>query len=642
MDQSVHHHLTNGTSIQGEHVIVHVASATVPAAIRRVVLLWDQIHRGARSAVTATGVADAAETLRRHRILLLAADPDEGASTARLCIAHRLATMLDREPPVEQLALDNEEETLAAAAQDWDTSRLAMVDAMTMPAAARAALIDDVAAAKAMVDATDSFLLVTVPRTDLAAARQRYPDWVTVLGKPDGTAVFRQHLAGRLDAPLLDSVLAEPWFLDQVRDAWPAHAARIADLVGQAAERTGSVAALRVEVRAALADWTEQLRTEVDEATDARTRSLLFAAALIEGGPPAAVVALAGALVSGSRYHEAEPPPHPLVAPSVVTRVAQLGHVTATPNSVVFTRPEYGRAVLPYVWSEHPDLRSSLRNWLQELPREPGLTADVLARAVDRVAELAAVHGLELVSTCTRGWIARDGRTLAERLLSTAATDPRIGREVRRQLWIWSKSAGPDLQHSVATVCGVYGEIYPANALTRLKHLAASAADVVRAAVVDSVAAIAPHIGPYRLLGHLLDWLELPDPTRADTLVRAVRAALALDPVRAALRDGAVRHVGPHSTPVRFWQYALDRLPYEAVTRLVSTWLNAVDDMPQEPTDLLIEQLVTAADRDRHRLVQLSWGARGSAHSPAAEQLMQRILTRLDEPSFDATPEATR
>lgn len=642
VDQSVHHHLTNGTSIQAERVIMQVASATVPAAGRRVVLLWDEIHRRARDAVTADGVAEAAGTLHRHRILFLVADPGEGASTARLCIAHHLATVIRREPPVERLALDNEEETLSAAGREWDSSRLVMVDALTMPAAARSVLIDDVAGAKAMVDATDSFLLVTVPRADLAAARQRYRDWVAVLGKPAGTAVFRQHLDGRLDPGLVDAVLAEPWFLDQVRDAWPAHAARIADLVGRAGERTGSLESLQAEVQAALADWTEQLRTEIDEASDARTRSLLLAAALVEGSPPTAVVALAEALLAGSNYQDAEPPPHPLIAPSVVTRVGRLDQVSADRRKVVFTRPDYGRAVLPYVWSEHPDLRTVLRSWLQALPGEPGLAPDVLDRAVDRVAELAAAHGSDLVSGCTRAWIARGGRTLAERLLSSTAMDKRIGREVRRQLWIWSKSASPELQYSVAMVCGVYGEAYPANAMTRLKHLAASAADTVRAAVVGSVAAITPHIGPYRLLGYLLEWLDVPDPTRADTLVRAVQAALALDPVPAALRDGAVRHTGPRSTPVRFWQRALDCLPYEATTRLVSTWLDAADQMPPAATDLLVQQLVTAAGDDQHRLVQLSWGARGPAYTPGAEQLMQRILTRLDEPFLDAPVEAAR
>ena len=644
VDQSSHRQHAGRDMYQAQSLTINqFAPPTVPTSVRRVVVLWEQIHRSADRAVTVDGVAEAADRLYRHRVLFLVADPGQGASTARLCIAHRLSDTLRYEPPVERIALDDEEETLDGAAREWDSSRLVIVDASSMPDQPRTRLIDDVAAVKAIVDRTDSFLMVTVPRADLVTVRARYPDWVVELGKPDGTEVFRRHLADRIDDHLLADVLADQWFLGEVRDAWPERAAQLADLAAQSATRTRAVDALRAEVQAASSDWTEQLRAEIDAATDARTRSLLLAAALVEGGPPAAVVALAEALVTRSKYAEAEAPPHPLVATSVVTRVARVGQVSAGPDRVVFSRPAYGRAVLPYVWSEHPDLRPALRSWLVAVPDQRGLGPDELTLVVDRVAELAAARGADLVYTCARGWIARGARTLAERLLTIAATDRRIGRDVRRQLWIWSKSAGPDLQYSVAMVCGGgYGGIYPANALTRLKHLAVSAAQTVRAAVVDAVATIAQQIGPYRLLGHLQDWMAQPDPARAATLARALHAALVRPTVRARLHDDAHRHSGPDGTAVRFWRRALDSLPYDIAADLITTWLNAVDDGTRDTVDLLVDQLVTAAGEDRHRLVQLSWGARGPQGNRASQQLMQRLLTRLDIPLLGIAPEAAR
>ncbi|HEY3505613.1 MAG TPA: hypothetical protein VGN37_22860 [Actinocatenispora sp.] len=643
VDQSTHHQTVHGTTINA-NVVYSSLPVEVAPPVRRVLVLWDEIHRAAMAAVSTEGIAGAAETLGAERVLLLGADPGEGASTARLCIAHHLATqVVAYEPPVERLALDDDEETLEDAVRDWNSGRLVLVDAIGMPDDQRVRLIEDIAAVKATVDATSSFLLVTVPRRDLATARTRYPNWTASLPKPDGVGVFQRKLSDTVDRGLAAELIADGWFRNELHAAWPAHAAHLASLVAtSAAHGTASVDRIREEVRSALADWTTQLRSEIDGDHDARSRSLLIATALVEGATPGAITAMAESLVTHSGYSLDEPLPHPMIDCSVVTRLKRLGHVDATPGSVTFTRPEFGRAVLPHVWVEHPRLQQALQNWVIDMPTESSLRSDDLAQAVDRVVELVVRNGPHLAGAFGRGWIAVRADSLATRLLTATATDPRIGRDVRRMLWNWSKSAPRDVQRVVAIVCaGEYGEVFPANALTRLKHLADSEDDAVQRAVVEAVTKIAKNLGPDRLLGYLHDWLTRLSPRQAEALARALRSALADDDVRAQLTIAEPTLQGTRErSAIQFWRTALDVLPYERSAEVIGSWIDAANSRGAAEGDFLIDQLIRAVGTSQRRMVHLAWATSGQRYAGnAAERLMQRLLTRLDEPFISARTE---
>lgn len=639
-------HQVAGQDINNYTLIVRQeAEVQSGGVVRRRVLDWEQIKANARSTQVPPGLEKAPAILAHERVLVLAADRGEGRTTASMYVAYGLVIEIGGNPPVERFEVD-EGNSLTAVLREWGSGRLVLVDLVGASAVLRDRALNEAAAAKGTLAGAGSYLILTVPRSDENSWKYRLPDQVISLSRTsDVLPVFRRRIERQMDADLVAALCTHTWFIDQLRDAWPPSADRLGWLAATShADGANTVAKIRDSVAAALDDWSDELRRQLGRKPDPWYRALIMAAAALEGADPGTVVAAARQLIDASGYTELDDV-HPLVAPSVVSRVDGLEDVAVTATSVSFTRPEFGRAVLPHVWREHPDLRNALRNWLTRLPFQLAIDRRNLERLVDRIAALAIKCDPGLVTSVIEDWSAGDGLSetrllLTVRLLTRTGVSQLIGRQVRSQIWNWAYNEKTDdgLRLAIAVVCGgTYGQEFPLNALTRLKHLAKSDSVYVRREVVSAVARIGNHIGPYGLLGYLADWLTQPQPRQIETLIAAVGEVLSEDHARAALGGGVERQRNGADGDLlsRFWQRVFDTLPYQQVGALVEVWLAAAAQVPVEQGDRLVEQLVSATDNNLRRIGRLVYATRPAYSLPPdpsrLDQLVALIQTRLDE-----------
>jgi hypothetical protein len=406
----------------------------------------------------------------------------------------------------------------------------------------------------------------------------------------------------------------------------------------------GSVDAIRRDVQAALDDWSHLLRKDLDQQRDAWYRSLTVATGVLEEADPATIVKAARDLIDATGFNDLEDP-HPLLARSVVARVEQLKNVSVDPRSVSFRQPEFGRAVLPNVWSDFPDLQLAFEEWLIQIPCRQQLDSPVLRRLAERTADLGVRHGSQCLARIVEGWSvdgvnAEDRLSLTVELLTTTALHPTVGREIRGYLYNWSyrDSTSDRLRLAAAIVCGNYGDLYPRNALTRLKHLAKRPDGLLSKAVTSSVAQIATAVGPYRVLGYLTDWLTQAQPQQVETLITVINGVLRDERFRERLGADISNpwYSAPDGPAAGFWRRVYETIPFPGLGELVAVWLDAASSRPAEQGDRLVEVLLLAAGSNIRHVGRLGYAAcpQPTPLPPDAsrlDQLVALVQTRLDE-----------
>lgn len=632
---------------QAKHIDIHYnyggqSTPTASTAVRRHVLDWEYVHAESERAVLPPNLDDATACLTARRLVVVTAGPHEGSETACLCLARGLADQLDVKPTVERIPAESDESVTAWLARNWTSSGMVLIDLLDATARQVDAAVDDLGAVPEVLAGTDSYLVLVVAREQHDRFVNRYPNRVVALCRPDAFKVFGRHLGSGVPADLTTAIRSDEWFNDQLRVAWPPRAAHLATMVTECVDNgTTELGTIRQWVEAALSDWSTQLRDDLESNPQPWPRTLLFAAAALEGAEPDTVVRAARSMIGCAGYSDLDEP-HPLVAPSVISRIGQAPGVAADINQVGFDRPEFGRSVLPHVWVEYPPLRGPMRRWLAAMPAELPMSRAVLERLADRVAELATVRGASIALSLAKAWAVSDERSqvcrsVAVRLLTATGTDSQIGRQVRDQLWQWAHSSTDrGLQLVLVEVCGgQYGQVFPRNALTRLKHLARSSDPEVRQATVAAVARIGTSIGLHRFLSYLSDWMP-PLPYQEQALTEAVGSVLAESSAPADLPAAARYRHGVGDGPVtRFWATALTHLSYPQAGALVDRWLTAASQLPPDDGQLLAEQLVQGAANNWRPLGQLMYAVGGlamtSTHNERMARLLRQVRTRLDE-----------
>lgn len=327
--------------------------------------------------------------------------------------------------------------------------------------------------------------------------------------RPDDVLVLRRHLrrAG-----------IEP---DAARLADPDLAATLASVpIGTIARLAGQMRADRERQPAAgFADWLRSALATLSDQDgaaaaflrahpDGRQRALVLACAMLGDAPADAVHHAATALLDTTHHPPDETPA--LARPSFTEQLAAIGAHTDDDGRVRLDTPSLGNAIRVHFWTNFPDLRDALRDWIGTTARSAPLAPADRAALVDRFAEQALRHNRPAdLSTLAARWAGH--RELSAQAIRLGLRSERHGAVFRRQLYQWSvdRALPPALAGLVIRSC--MDELAvgrPDAAVVRLHHLArrqsGDAGAAARAALLDLVES------DDRQLRHMLGRLAQP------------------------------------------------------------------------------------------------------------------------------------
>jgi hypothetical protein len=288
--------------------------------------------------------------------------------------------------------------------------------------------------------------------------------------------------------------------------ALPAEARRLADLAARAAARGSATAAVQAEVAHAYLGWEEELRGWFRQCEQPHDRALLIAAATLPSGAGEAYVYAAasslaqhmGAEVNGGG-----------LAWCPVTGLRELLKADQRDDLVVFRGIGYAESALRHVLANYPLARPELLSWLAALPTGEAAACEMGDTVAQTFADLAAEHGeVGHITSAARTWGQDDLADLAFIALSRTCLHPRVGGQIRRALYDWSRAASTPqtLKLTIARVCQPLGQTYPSIALTRLKHLATHSDSNVAGEVIDVAKALAAQDHRQEVLDAALGW----------------------------------------------------------------------------------------------------------------------------------------
>ncbi|CAM3482952.1 hypothetical protein [Stackebrandtia soli] len=483
----------------------------------------------------------------------------------------------------------------------------------------------------ALVDA-DSYLVVLIQPASVVEFAKAVPGALRELVGPEGEQVFRRHTMGRLDPSIVDYVLADDVMAERFREARPPRAARLARSAISLSTDSPSVSALVAALRDVSDDWRVQLDEEIGARPDALRRCLYLGAAVYQGCEPGVITAAADALHELAKLDTE--PVHPLLQESPYIRLKPLRSSGFDPGSGEFNRPGYATALLPYVWQTFPRLRKLLLHWWIRLVDQTDFydldtTVDAFIGLCVREPDTVTDLGNPLVRT----FAAEEGppshirdrrRDAAVRFLGRAAIHDALGRRVRRLLWQWAHDGNVDRQYVVAKICaGEFGQRYPHNALTRLKHLMRGDEVKVRAAAAEALRSIADRIGFAELAAVMSTWAK--GDARAPERAKDALARLAMEPESIAdlvkLQNGRL-----------LWRQLIDVLDID-VQGVVGAVLLAAGDSGGEQQRLIVNLAGSIGDSQRrydvlcHALKQCL----SAVPSPVERERLTRALTAIRE-----------
>ncbi|HIW61369.1 MAG TPA: hypothetical protein H9881_02845 [Candidatus Stackebrandtia excrementipullorum] len=581
----------------------------------------------AQTTVPPIQVENLVTVLSRNRFVLLSSPKKSGQRTSARYLVHH---MIESEMAGE---------TLRAVTVLLESTELSLTDAVE--AHSDAALIVDLTDDEETTEnvlgeldvigenltKTDSYLILILPdgniRRNLA---DRWP--VHTLPTPGGHEVFRAKAGTVIPSTVIDELLAEQWLGAELDTARPPTAAWLAHAATDLYLSNTTVPDMVAELKDVGNDWQDRLEKDIGEQADAELRSLTIAASLLPKAPAGVITAAADELQRITGTKEVIPP---LCQKSPNRRLEVLNGLGFDVPEREFRRPGYGAAIMPYFWSTFIALQPALRRWWVRLMTHPDprvfdldttvrAVVDVSAKVDTSIAEIAA----RLVSPpkdVTDSERAR-GAKAAVALLGAAAVDGTQGRRVRRTLWIWARSNHRDRQLVVARVCALeFGQRYPQNALTRLKHLMDTKDDVVRGAATHALREMAVHVGFVEIANVVTKWS--PDTVKSEEVRRVLRELI--------MEPAAVEYLAAEAKGPRLWGQLLDLLDYD-VKPLVDRLLAKAVELPPDRQDVLVTDLVASIDGNQHRYDLLLFSANRSwAESTSdVERLHVRVLSELD------------
>ncbi|GAA4635868.1 hypothetical protein GCM10023196_083250 [Actinoallomurus vinaceus] len=315
------------------------------------------------------------------------------------------------------------------------------------------------------------------------------------LEAPEPERVFRTMLDAETGLDEAAWWRARPELEPLVKNALPGDVRRLVSLITKTMALRGCDDTAVGDLIDAYRNWDTYLQERFAKPDlDLRTRVLLITVAMLEGAPEAVVYEAATAL---GELLDLGPGEGRGLAGAGVRGLSAASEVTRDADGTVrFAKPAFATSVLDYTWQVYPLVQEQMRTWATALPGRLRTGDDaVLARLARTLADLAdRQRDLVLIQEATADWAAAPGtRPFAVEALVRAALAPGIGRRTRRWMYdcAYDRRRPDAILSAIAEACGQYGSVYPENALTRLRHLAAADSEQVRRAVREAVTRLA-------------------------------------------------------------------------------------------------------------------------------------------------------
>lgn len=587
----------------------------------------DSLATEAETTVPPTDADNLVSVLAENRFVLLSSPVKSGQRTSARYLVHRMIESGQAGDALRAVTVLLESEDLSLAdAVDAHADSALIVD-LTEDDEMAVKVQRELDVISENLAKADSYLVLILPdgpiSRSLAGRLLVHP-----LPTPGGHEVFRVKAGTAILPRVIDELLEDPWLDTELAKARPPTAAWLASAARDLYETDAAVSTIVAELKDVGNDWRDRLEKEIGEEADPELRSLIMAAALFPKTPAGVITAAADELQRITKTNDVTPP---LCQKSPNRRLEVLTNLGFDVAIRDFRRPGYGAAIMPYFWSTFISLQPDLRHWWVRLMTHPDsrvfdldttvqAVVDVASKVDTSIGEVAA----RLVSPPDKAPDAQKARwrNAAVALLGAAAVDNTQGRRVRRTLWSWARSNSRLRRLVVAEVCALeFGQRFPHNALTRLKHLMDADDKVVRDAASRSLRQMAVHVGFVEIANVVTKWR--PDTVRSAEVQR-VLTELVMEP-------DAIAHLAETASGTRLWGQLLDLLDY-GMKPLIAELLAKVVDLPQDRQDALVTDLVGAVDGRQRRYDVLLFAANRSWTSPGSdvECLHGRVMSALD------------
>ncbi|MFD8387027.1 hypothetical protein ACFV2X_52570 [Streptomyces sp. NPDC059679] len=426
--------------------------------------------------------------------------------------------------------------------------------------------------------------------------------------RPPGLHVLRRHLRmhGLPYEEYIQPDVTVTEFLPEQRPM--REIADFADLVRRAREtaRPGEgFAQWCATAKRARNDRRKEVAALVAGLREAPQRALLIAVSMLHG-THADVIHRAAQLLLRTLDPSSESVPL-LQHKDLAERFAEISADTGPDGHVRFTDLDYDSAVRAHFWDHMPDLRPHLGTWaasvveLNDPHVVPALRDGLVARMAGQYLRTGRGDGLaSLAERWSSEEASRAQLEAAVHALTCGLDDPDHGREFRERIYQWCayrRLRGEFAQVLVQICADVLAASHPDQALLRLYYLARRERDTTRAlhALCDLVAS------SRRLRRRLLDRLARSDlsPPDLGIFLRTcdpVPLTDSSDTSRALVEENGVQR-----SLTTCWHAVLAKLPRAIWQPRAERWLHRAADDTGHHGELLLDLLVSAAERCEER-----------------------------------------
>jgi hypothetical protein len=400
------------------------------------------------------------------------------------------------------------------------------------------------------------------------------------------------------------------------------------------------------------ADWAERACEAFAEhgkqvaerirASAAPQRAVILAAAMLKDAHADLAPAAAASLLRQLDYPEDET--HVLEREGLDDVLRSVHVVPTKSRQLAFDSISYENAVLVHFWTNFPELRGSLRDWVGKCVVELGMTDGDRDRFVARFAEQARRTGrIQDLCVLAEQWTRQVDRqrrppksvrwaasALAHGLQETSS--PGTASEIRKRIYEWASqpNLSVHLAQVLVSVCAeVMAETHPDQAVVRLRLLAAHNAPDVAEVAKSAVVALAQDNRFYRrLLWWMRSWLtQQARPSDMDLFLAASQPLRLLD---TGTRSSAlITNIGVRHQLVAGWRAVLIH-ENDGWREEFGEWLGASSTGPHGSH--LLDVLVKATGGELAKLAMLhvasrDWAAIGADAEERASR--QRICREL-------------
>jgi hypothetical protein len=592
-----------------------------PRAPRPAVI--DYLHWLDARFIPPDGYARAAQILQEGHAVVLTGRPGSGRRSTAQMLLHRLA---DAAGPLVQIppdfARDRDEPIPELTAGDHVLLDLSSVSEELYVAGRE--LLESLYPA---VCACSARLAAVVPEALEDVLDGELARLVISIDKPPGPVVLRRYLtvAGLgLPADLPLPALSDTPMRD-IR--------KIADLVlGGQGSKQDTLQDSIMQAISAVSAPAGNLSSRVAELSGAE-RALLLSAALLTGARGDALHSAAHALHQVAGLVDEDTPV--LERAGLSERLATLKNVVIDPDGYIRVFPlGYDAMVRTYFWTEHPDVRPVLCQWVRHVVEVPAMAAGDRDRLITRFAEQALRTDrpedlIDLARCWTEPATPAQRWPDAVRVLQLGLEDQHHAGLFRRQIFTWAKDPQLSFERGqvLVEVCAdVLARSYPMSALVRLRHLArqkdhrtSSAAREVLVQLAEQDVWFCRH-----LLTRLIASLEASERSRPVDVDLFLHIA---DPRRPA-SSLTKRQLWPLLR--QGWHAAMTRGQQTSWKPAVHAWLASVEEerLSEESLTLLLD---SAALRGDVLSSLYAIAVRASHDGEVSPALAERFCQRIDD-----------